>query len=95
VTDKVAILSASLGQNGYVVLHKEEEGKPGKIIGMISILGSELYSNSIISLAEDVMLGDVLYAILYSDNGDAVFTAEDSPVTDDDGVVIMTKLISI
>lgn len=96
VMGKVTLLSAALKESGYVVIHKEEKGKPGKIIGISPILGTGLYSNKALPLTEDVMPGDILYAMLHSDNGDDTFNpAEDSPVTDDEGIVIMRSFMAI
>lgn len=81
VAGQVAVLSAALKENGYVVVHKEENGKPGRIIGMSKMLVPGLYSNRTVSLTEGVAPGEVLYAMLHVDNGDGVFFAEnDTPM---------------
>lgn len=83
--NKVTILSVALKENGYVVIHKEEKGKPGKIIGVSRILAPGIYSNSTIMLVEGVVSGEALVAMLHTDNGDGVFSAEtDVPVKGDE-----------
>ncbi len=83
--DKVAILSLALKENGYSVIRKEEKGKPGKIIGVSPMLAPGLYSNRWVTLIESVAPGEMLFAVLYKDNGDGVFSVpNDAPVKGDE-----------
>lgn len=92
VMGKVAILSAALKQNGYVVIHKEEKGKPGKIIGVSKMLTPGLYSNSSLTLTENVMPGEGLVAMLHADNGDGVFSAASDTPMKGDGMMMMSGM---
>jgi hypothetical protein len=68
-----------------VVIHKVEKDKPGKIIGVSRILTPGLYSNTVIPINEAVVSGDMLVAMLHTENGDGVFSAEtDVPTKGDD-----------
>lgn len=94
VPGKVVILSVALKENGYVIIHKEEKGKAGKIIGVSKMLAPGIYSNSAIVLSEVVAPGQGLIAMLHVDNGDGVFSDEkDGPMKggdmmmDDSGMV--------
>jgi hypothetical protein len=96
VSGKVAVLSAALNGYGYVVIHKDEKGKPGQIIGTSKMIAPGLYSDRLVNLFESVAPGEMLYATLYRDNGDGVFSStDDVAVTDSDGTVLMTKFMSI
>jgi hypothetical protein len=97
---KVIILSAALKENGYVVIHKEEKGKPGPIIGVSNMIAPGLYSNRSVVLTEGVAQGDILYAMLHADNGDGIFTPkDDAPVNGDEMMMMsgsnMIKFVAI
>lgn len=89
VKGKVVLLSVAFKQNGYVVIHKEEKGKPGKIIGVSRMLMPGIYANAAITLNENVVPGEVLYAMLHTDNGDGIFSVDtDVPVKGDEMMVM-------
>ncbi len=73
ITDKALILSFAVKENSFAVIRREEKGKPGEIIGISKVLSPGLYSNRWISLSESVAPGDLLLAMLYTDNGDGIF----------------------
>lgn len=84
IAGKVVILSAALKENGYMVIHKEEKGKPGKIIGVSKLLAPGLYSNVSINISEAIASGDGVVAMLHQDDGDGVFSVEkDTPMKGD------------
>lgn len=89
VAGKVIILSLALKESGYVVIHKEEKGKPGKIIGVSKILAPGLYTNNAIDLGEGVASGERLVAMLHSDDGDGVFSVETDTPTKGDEMTMM------
>lgn len=76
---------------GYVVIHANDDGLPGEIIGVSGwvIDGAEHF---FVNLDEELQDGEIYYAMLHSDNGDQNWSpANDVPVTDsDDNVILMT-----
>jgi hypothetical protein len=84
----VYISSAQLSSAGWVVVHKDEAGKPGKIIG--STYFEKGIAPGKVNLSENTVEGGIYYAMLHSDDGDKVFNAaKDLPLKDAAGNVIM------
>jgi hypothetical protein len=80
---------AAMEKPGYVVIHADDGGVPGRIIGT-SELRSEGGEQFEVSLSEALVDGQVYYAMLHTDDGDGSFdAAKDAPVTDMDGNVIL------
>lgn len=89
---QISLLSVALKESGYVVIHKEEKGKPGQIIGISPLIQAGLYSNGSVQLIEPVSPGDTLFVMLHSDDGDEAFSSEtDQPLTDNKGMMIMNE----
>lgn len=83
-TDKVMLLSVAFKEPGFVVIHKDEKGKAGGIIGVSPLIQPGLYSDRTVALTENVAPGEMLIAMLHIDNGDGVFSAEtDGPMKGD------------
>lgn len=79
--DKVVVSLAVLEKNGYVVVHRMEDGKPGKIIGTSVLLASGKTSNADVALTEVLQEGKSYIAMLHFDDGDGIFGADmDFPV---------------
>lgn len=80
-----------LSQSGYVIILDDNEGVPGEIIGESDLLeaGGEHF---IVPVDKHLEHDQVYYAMLYHDNGDGRFRAqEDTQVVDaQDSVVLMT-----
>lgn len=73
---QVSLLSLALKEGGYVAIHKEEKGKPGKIIGISPLIQDGLYSNGSVGsvqIMEPISPGDTLFVALHSDYGDGAF----------------------
>lgn len=90
---EVFIEDITLKNPGYVVIHREVDGTPGPIIGSSDLLPAGETKNLIVSLNESVKEGDVLFAMLHSDNGDGTFEfpGPDAPVLDTNGNIVMQK----
>lgn len=90
---KVATVSATLGESGYVVIHEETDGKPAKVIGNLSVLPSGSYNNLTVNLTRASKDGENLYAMLHLDDGDGTygFPDEDFPIKDEQGNVVLVK----
>jgi len=84
----VYLSSVQLANPGFVVVHKDNNGTPGDIIG------SQYFDKGInpgrVTLSTPTSEGQTYYAILYSDNGDKKFDAKlDLPLKDAAGNTIM------
>jgi len=88
----VRINAALFAKTGFVVIHEDNNGKPGAIIGSSNFLSVGNNTNFIINLFRESINGENLFAMLHNDNGDNKFNAaNDPPVKDDTGNVIMMK----
>src|ERR1043165_9310579 len=77
-------------QDGWIVAHLDEGGKPGKVIGNTAVKKGES-NNVVIKLSEDVPVGGKLWPMLHIDAG-AIGTYEfpgpDAPVIVDGNIVM-------
>ena len=85
---------ADLAEDGYVVIHEENGGKPGAIIGnSVFLLVGDTRSFSV-DLSRIAIDNEFLFAMLHKDNGDGEFNpAEDTPVRDDQGNIVLMKFL--
>lgn len=83
----VFIEKAFLPDGGYVVVHRAEDGKPDKIIGVSEYLQGGSSDNFLMDIDEEVVEGDILFAVLHADgNGDEKFDPLLDPlIFDNDG----------
>lgn len=82
-----------LSKPGYVVVHMEADGAPGAVIGNSTLLPSGESNNVVVSLSRPSTGGEVLYAMLHTDNGDGLyaFPGDDLPTKDEEGNVVLMK----
>ncbi len=84
----VYVSSVSFTNGGFVAIHKDNNGKPGAIIGTQYFDAGTRPGT--INLTEKTVEGGTYYAMLHSDDGDKVFDAtKDLPLNDAAGAVIM------
>lgn len=84
----VYLSSVQLAQPGWVVIHKDNNGTPGAIIG--SAYFEKGINPGKITLTSPTVEGGIYYAMIHSDNGDKVFDAtKDLPLKDASGNIIM------
>lgn len=84
----VYISSVQLAAPGWVVIHKDNKGKPGAVIGQ-TYVGAGL-SPAKITVSEAIIDGGTYYAMLHSDSGDQKFDATaDMPLKDSAGNEVM------
>lgn len=84
----VYISSVELEKGGYVVIHKNNAGKPGAIIGS-AYFDVGVHPGQV-NLSESTVDGATYYAMLHSDNGDKVFSStQDTPILNAQGQPIM------
>jgi hypothetical protein len=85
----VYLSSVQLAEPGWVVIHKDNAGQPGEIIGSM-YFEAGLNPGGRINLTESTVEGGVYYAMLHRDNGDKVFNESvDVPLRDSRGNIIM------
>lgn len=84
----VYLSSVALEQPGFVVIHKDNAGKPG------AVLGTAYFDKGIapgkVILTSPTVDGSTYYAVLHADDGDKKFDAtKDLEMKDSSGKVIM------
>ena len=88
----IFIENVILGNDGYVVIHRDEDGKPGVIIGVSELLSKGTVSNFLIDIDEEIVEGDSLFAVVHKDDGDKVFSPDmDVPALDDEGNIVLVR----
>lgn len=85
--------SVSLQEAGYVVIHEDKDGKPGAVLGNSEFLAKGESENIVVTLSRESVEGEVLYAMLHSDDGDAEFSfpGPDVPLADEEGNIVLAK----
>jgi len=93
--NEVVIDSLYLDKSGYVVIHKEDNGKPGAVIGHSDLVSGE--NNNLKVEIDSSQAGSKIFAMLhYDDNDDGVygFPDEDKPVVLEGNVVVKPIVIT-
>lgn len=84
----VFLSSVQLEKPGYVAIHEDASGKPGKVIGYAKF--DKGINPGRITLTSPLIDGKMYYAILHNDDGDNVFDeTKDAAIKDANGNVIM------
>jgi LPXTG-motif cell wall-anchored protein len=90
VDSSITVANVTAGQDGWIVAHLDEGGKPGKVIGNTAVKKGENKGVKI-KLSEDVPVGGKLWPMLHIDAG-AIGTYEfpgpDAPVIVDGNIVM-------
>src|SRR6266545_3512834 len=90
VDSSITVENVTAGQDGWIVAHLDEGGKPGKVIGHTAVKTGE-NKDVKIKLSEDVPAGGKLWPMLHIDAG-AIGTYEfpgpDAPVIVDGNIVM-------
>ncbi len=86
--DKVEVTMATLSKAGWVVIHEDDNGAAGKV------LGARRYEPGIylaeVELLRPTESGKMYYAMLHLDDGDKEFNlSNDGPIKGEDGRVVM------
>jgi hypothetical protein len=90
----VIVSAVIIEQDGWIVIHAEENGAAGKIIGSVYIAAGERSQVSV-PLSEATVDGQGYYAMLHTDAGGSEFNpAEDVPVQSQLGGPIMTRFMA-
>ena len=87
--DTVTIQGMTLDQPGYVVIHMDNNGQPGPVIGRSDLIATGYHSNVEVEI-DGTRAGAAVYPMLHYDDGDGVynFPGPDAPVTVDGNVVV-------
>jgi len=89
----ISVAEIYASQDGWIVAHLDEGGKPGKVIGNTAVKKGES-NNVVIKLSEDVPVGGKLWPMLHIDAGTIgtyEFPGADAPVIVD-GNIIMKQI---
>jgi len=83
-----------LKNGGYVVVHEDEDGAPGAIIGESGYLSAGEHSDLSVPLSRELEEDESVFAMLHEDtDGDEIFDAEqDAPITGSTGDIIQASL---
>ena len=94
--NEIFIERAVLSNAGYVVIHREKDGDPGEIIGVSEFLPEGTRENFLMSIDEEAVEGDTLFAMIHIDDGDGVFDENlDIPLVDDKDNMVLAKFIIV
>lgn len=90
----VVISMVTLAQDGWVVIHEGENGKPGRILGARRFNAGMNQSGSV-ELLRPTEEGRVYFAMLHADDGDRQFDhRRDLPLADPQGNVILMRFVA-
>ena len=82
------ISSVQLANAGWVVIHKDNAGTPGAVLGQTYFAAG--VNPGKVTLSQSMVEGGVYYAVLHADDGDKAFDAsKDAALKDAAGNVIM------
>lgn len=90
----VALGMVTLAMNGWVVIHEEENGKPGRILGARRFDAGMNRSGNV-ELLRPTEEGKVYFAMLHADDGDRQFDhTKDLPLQDPKGNAILMRFVT-
>ena len=85
---EVNIDQAVFQNSGWVVIHEDDNGAPGRILGA-QLFDPGTWSGKV-ELLRGTLADKVYYAMLHSDNGDRAFDPKkDLPIQNDGGATVM------
>ncbi len=95
--ERVSISMVRLEKPGFVVIHEDDGGAPGKILGTSQLLSAgENQDIAQILLSRPTQDGETLYAMLHIDDGNGIFdAAKDKPAVDPVGKEPVMTIVDI
>ncbi len=92
--NEVSIDSVYLDEPGYVVIHRDDNGSPGAVIGHSELISGEREDLKV-SVSGDIT--STVHPMLHFDDGDEMyeFPGDDGPVTVNEQVVMKSMTISM
>jgi hypothetical protein len=99
-TDTVTVASANLSEGGYVVIHADDNGSPGAVLGNSSYLANGTSENIEIELDQNLTANTSLIAMAHLDtDGDEVYEfaggSLDGPYTENGSAVVDSANITV
>jgi hypothetical protein len=88
--NRVVIEQVVYGANGWIVIHEDNAGQPGAVLGRTRLMPG-VTRNVAVTLSRDAVDGETLYAMLHKDEGmigTYEFPGPDGPVLDAMGAII-------
>ncbi|MDP3734988.1 MAG: hypothetical protein Q8R39_01005 [bacterium] len=93
--ETVAIKRLVLGERGWVVIHEDERGRPGRILGAGRFLAG-VHADVPVELLRSTESGGVYYGMIHTDDGDDLFDAKlDAHLPDETGSPIMVRFSAL
>lgn len=90
--DEAMIDAVSIEKKGYIVVHEDNDGKVGKIVGHSDLLNAG--ETKSVTFKMKIHAGLSHWAMLHIDNGDGVFDEkQDLPLKDENGEFIMKSFM--
>ena len=85
----VNISFASLNKSSYIVIRSNNNGELGSVLGNSKILPAGEARKVTVGLIRPSLNGEILFAVIYEDSGDGVFSpGVDVPAKDENGNII-------
>jgi hypothetical protein len=85
----VKVNTAYFEEPGFVVIHADEDGQPGPVLGSSGLLPKGEISGLNITLSRSSKDGEKLHAMLHADtDGDGAFSSADAPLKGGNGEAI-------
>ena len=92
--ESVNVAVVILANAGFAVVHEDNKGQPGEVIGVSDLLLSGEGQNVAIDLFNEIKDGDTVHVVLHQDNGDSKFVeADDAVVNDDEGSPVVASYL--
>ena len=89
--NKLMVEFALLAAPGFVVIHENNTGQPGKISGVSALLAPGKTQGVLITLGRGTKNQETLFAMLHRDNGDGVFDQTSDPPILENGEPVMME----
>lgn len=90
----LTIAMVALGAPGFVAIHTDDNGSPGRILAVSVLLPAGDSPNATVTLPQATTDGTRLHAMPHRDDGDGVFdAAKDPPLNDTIGSTISTTFM--
>jgi hypothetical protein len=93
--DPIIATEVKLAKSGYVVVHEDKDGEPGAVIGVSDLLTKGLTKEVEIKLDRPSVVGETLWVMLHTDDGDGEFEfpGSDTPLVDEKGEAIVKPIV--